>query len=1102
MIFPQNAKSRCQNMRASRLTQGLTVCKNKLLIVILGGVLTACGTGEESLGTGQSALINGQVVLNTKDGEVPVYLAGNDGGNVLSNDQITPAFNAAEAQLDNLVPKIADQGSREGANAPIKADASTSHLRAVADFDGDGNADVLWQTGAGETTVSLMASTGVLGCYGLGTFTTQVMGTGDFNGDGNADIVWRNMSTGAVSITLMNGGTITQTLSVGQSPIALNTKLEGIGDFDGNGRADMLWRNQSTGRSVMSYHNTDGSVASWPEVSKFINPTSTTAMKVGDINGDGKDDIVWRNMNTGNVVISLMDGNSALWRGITTSPIPLSVRLEAIGDFDNNGKADLLWRNSETGRSLMSFHNADGSVSSWPVVSNFINPANTSAVGAGDFDGDGKTDILWRNLNTGNSVISIMNSSLPNWQAVSFTDCQSSGLKLLAGAFSVGHVDAQTTTARFNSPRGLAIDRSGNMYVSDAGSHTIRKINISGFVSTIAGTLNKAGGDDGQGTAGLFSIPGDIVLDTQGNLYVADMNVIRKITPNGTVTSLAGQMYANGGVDGAGSTARFGYMLGLGIDSSDNILVADFFNHQIRRVTPSGIVTTLAGRAEAGTAVDGPVASASFSRPTDVVQDTAGNIYVVDGGLNYGTGKGGSATIRKISSAGFVSTIAGANGQFGTVDGIGSTARFQDPTSIILDVTGNLIVSEHFGATVRKVNAAGGVTTIAGVGSQDPMHPVINSKGGNDGQGTSATFNGPSGMAIDASGNLFVVDTGNHNIRKISPTSALTTYAGPQPDYGYINGTGGTARFLSARSIVSDPSGNTYVADSGNHVIRKVTSSGVVTTLAGTGQCGYRDGPDTTAQFCNPIGITLDLQGNLYVGASGVVRKITPTGQVSSLAGRYNIYGDTDGQGPDAILGSTNALVSDPNGNIYVGSWGKIKKITPAGVVSTFAGNPTLATQADGQGTSAGFGQITALTMDSFGNIYLGDNQALRKVSPTGMVTTIAGQLNQIPSAIADGQGATAKFSEIRALTIDSLGNLYASDKSLIRKINGSALVTTILGANHTETSNYSFNDFDYIEIGTLPAKVGNSSGLSIAKGKLIIASHNALLNVRINELQ
>ena len=321
----------------------------------------------------------------------------------------------------------AEQKSAEAEDSKLfaKADAPTSTVRAVGDFDGDGKSDILWQDNAGTTFIRshLTGGTGATpNCDPVGTYSATIMGVGDFNGDGRDDIVWRNMGTGAVSISLMDGVRITQWLSVGVTPIPLNVKLEGIGDFDGNGRADMLWRNQASGRAVMSYHNTDGSVLSWPVVSNYI-ALSTAALKVGDINGDGKSDVVWRNMSTGNVVISLMNGNIPSWRSVSSTPIALNVALEAIGDFDGNGSADLLWRNTQTGRSLMSYHNGEGAVTSWPVVSNYINPGNTSAVGAGDFDGDGKSDILWRNLFSGNSVMSLMNGPSAVWTSVSFTVC-------------------------------------------------------------------------------------------------------------------------------------------------------------------------------------------------------------------------------------------------------------------------------------------------------------------------------------------------------------------------------------------------------------------------------------------------------------------------------------------------------------------------------------------------------------------------------------------------------------------------------------------------------------------------------------------------------
>lgn len=293
--------------------------------------------------------------------------------------------------------------------------------RLLGDFNGDGRADLIWRSRGGLVNIAFMNGAAVTRWSHIDRFGEEVtiMGAGDFNGDGVDDIVWRNMNTGAVTISVMNtAGAVANWLPVGQTPISLNVALEGIGDFDGNGRADMLWRNKTTGNSVMSYHNTNGSVSSWPNVSNYIDPVRTAAQRVGDINGDGRDDIVWRNTASGNVVISLMNGNVPTWISITQSPIPTTTVIEALADFDGNGRADILWRNTLTGRSLMSFHNTLGGVDSWPVVSNNI-ATTVSALGAGDFDADGRADIVWRNLSTGNTVFSLMNGAVPNWVTMS-----------------------------------------------------------------------------------------------------------------------------------------------------------------------------------------------------------------------------------------------------------------------------------------------------------------------------------------------------------------------------------------------------------------------------------------------------------------------------------------------------------------------------------------------------------------------------------------------------------------------------------------------------------------------------------------------------------
>jgi hypothetical protein len=379
-----------------------------LFVIAAAALLSACGGGKESV---------------TPASDVPGARLAHRGGD--SQVRATPPSTQERAALRQ---RQAQQDAAFGvgkAGTSFKADAVVNQIRFVADFDGDGKDDILWQTTADATHISFMNAAAVDRCAAVGVQTDRIMGTGDFNGDGKADIVWRNMTTGAVRISLMDGGSITQWLIVGQNPIALNVKLEAVGDFDGNGRADMLWRNQSTGNSVMSQHAADGSVTGWPQVSRFINPANTKAMHVGDFDGDGKDDIVWRNLITGNVVVGLMNGHVPTWLSLSNSPTLPIVALEAMGDFDGDGQAELLWRHTQTGRAYTSdeVYGLEFSATALYPYSNYINPTTTSVHGVGDFDGDGKDDILWRNLSSGNTVISLMDSFVRRWEGFSFSTC-------------------------------------------------------------------------------------------------------------------------------------------------------------------------------------------------------------------------------------------------------------------------------------------------------------------------------------------------------------------------------------------------------------------------------------------------------------------------------------------------------------------------------------------------------------------------------------------------------------------------------------------------------------------------------------------------------
>src|ERR1017187_2048500 len=336
--------------------------------------------------------------------------------------------------------------------------------------------------------------------------------------------------------------------------------------------------------------------------------------------------------------------------------------------------------------------------------------------------------------------------------------------------------------------------------------------------TTLAGMSNSSvGSADGMGSAARFYSPVGVAVDSAGNVYVADTynHTIRKVTPAGLVTTLAGSAGWRGGADGTGSGARFYGPTGVAVDSAGNVYVADAGNNEIRKVTPAGVVTTLAGNTVSSGSADGTGSAARFYQPTGVAVDSAGNVYVADARNN---------TVRKVTSAGVVTTLVGSAGSSGSVDGTGSAARFYQPTGVAVDSAGNVYVADAGNNTIRKVMPAGVVTTLAGSAGWD---------GGADGTSSVARFYGPAGVAVDSAGNVYVADRENNTIRKVAPAGVVTTLAG-SAWAGSADGTGAAAQFYLPYGVAVDSAENIYVADTYNHTIRKVTAAGMGTTLAGS----------------------------------------------------------------------------------------------------------------------------------------------------------------------------------------------------------------------------------------------------------------------------
>jgi len=346
-------------------------------------------------------------------------------------------------------------------------------------------------------------------------------------------------------------------------------------------------------------------------------------------------------------------------------------------------------------------------------------------------------------------LVGIFFASSPAWSAPAYrVDTLAGG-----GPSGYGTADGTGAAAQFEYPRYAAIDAAGNIFVADSTASTIRKITPAGVVSTIAGLAGTSGSADGTGSAARFKGQWGVAVDAAGNVFVADTgnHTIRKITPGGVVTTIAGLAGNPGSTDGTGAAARFSYPYGIAVDNSGDLYVADSGNNAIREITPAGVVTTMAGKAGTQGGTDATGSAARFTNPKGLAIDQSGYLYVADHD-NY--------TIRKVSPTGVVTTLAGLAQNFGTTDGTGSAARFDSPYGLAVDTHGNVYVGEYGEGTVRKITSGGVVTTIAG-------SPGLQSYA--DGTGRAAYFYSPVGLAVDSVGNVFVVDATGLTIRKARP---------------------------------------------------------------------------------------------------------------------------------------------------------------------------------------------------------------------------------------------------------------------------------------------------------------------------------------------
>ncbi len=616
-----------------------------------------------------------------------------------------------------------------------------------------------------------------------------------------------------------------------------------------------------------------------------------------------------------------------------------------------------------------------------------------------------------------------------------------------------GHVGdgGLATNAALNFPEYTVQDKAGNYYFSDADSHRIRKVTPGGTITTIAGTgICGYNGDNIPATEAMICYPNALAFDLAGNLYVADSGNerVRKVNSKGTITTVAGDgSYGYSGDGGLATKAALGYPVGLAFDPVGNLYFSDEFNNVVRKVNVGGIITTYAGTRVAGFSGDGgPATAATMDQPLGLAFSASGygpescgpegcqqtgNLYIADYQNNR---------VRVVSAQGTINTVAGSgaygyDGSYGYVctgDGGPATQAIVGlPASVSVN-SGVLYVSGvDICSRVRAVNLTSNIiSTFAGsfLGYDGDGNPPLSSQ-----------FFFPFGAMFNSAGNAVITDSANNRLRTLSG-GVFSTFAG-----GYI-GNGGaatSAALVAPEALAIDNSGNIYIADEDANSVRKV-SGGNISNIAGTGVSGYSGdgGPATMAKLHDPRGVAVDSTGNVFIADTynNVIRKVDTNDTISTFATSGNFCYSNQ----MAVDSANNLYVADPCSCV-------IAKITPAGVVSVFAGVPyTCGYNSDDiPATTALLNAPYGVAVDGEGNVFIADsqNRRLRQVNTSGTISTIAG--NGTCNSTGDGgPAASAELCYPYSVAVSTSDTIYFSDLSFgrIRQISG-GIITAVAGS-------------------------------------------------------
>ncbi len=889
---------------------------------------------------------------------------------------------------------------------------ATGHSVVVSDFDDDGVSDLAWALLDDHVRVSLG--------NGDGTFQAALSYTvpgpqsaiaaGDFNGDTKVDLVATHSSYNSMAVLLGNGdGTFQTATNYSTGSLSSIPQFVAVGDFNGDAQPDLavvsdtisanlsILLNAGNGTfPVADVYSAGGARPRFVAVSHFnadsvldlvvVNEGSSNisillgsgdgtfqaainyeiaggswAVDVADFNGDNHADLAVVNAN--DYVTTLLGNGDGTFQTAVNHWVGESPWSVAAADFNGDAKVDLAvggFDNFDTFPDTVAIllGNGDGTFR-WPYFDSTGGVPVFLAVG--DFNGDSKPDLVAANGGSfgliGSPTVLLNFTSCPSYSAsypmtVTATDaggCVGTGTYTLTltpqcSGITVSNPAVTNVTAGF-PVAGLQFTATGGTGTKSFSIATgtlstgLTLDPVTGFLSgvptqpgtfPITVTVTYSNGCSSTGptynlvvapcvTTPVFTTP-PVDQSTSTRHQLSCQGIVPSFTVGVVATSSCGAVTLSQSVSGTLPPGQYPVRV-TATDGANNSSFVDVFLEVIddkppwfSSTGPGVLVTTLAGTAGAHGSSDGTGSAARFGPIRGVAAAANGDIYVADTDNH---------TIRKVTAAGVVTTFAGTAGVVGSTDGTGSGASFNHPTGVAVDSSGNVYVADKDNHTIRKITVGGVVTTLAGTAG------VV---GSTDGVASGALFYYPFGVAVDGSDNLYVTDAGNHTVRKITAAGVVTTLAGKAGFSGSANGTGSAARLNSPRGIAVDGSGNIYVTESFANVIRKISPAAVVTTFV-SGDYGHMDAPiyGGYVRFSFPVGLAVDGNGVLYVADGNDTIRQIEAGSVMTLAGVPFAEGSTDGTGAAARFSTPVAVAVDDSGNIYVGEYSNrtIRKISP-----------------------------------------------------------------------------------------------------------------------------------------------------------------------------